>query len=123
MIGSDGLPHDAHPHPRLWGTFPRVIGHYGREIGLFTLEQAVHKMTGLPARRFGLEDRGVVREGAAADLVVFDPQTIIDRATYESPNEPAEGVELVIVNGKTAWRAGAPGEDRAGRFLARSQTG
>ena len=99
-----------------------MIGHYGREIGLFTLEQAVHKMTGLPAQRFGLGDRGVVREGAAADLVVFDPQTIIDRATYETPNEPAEGVELVIVNGKTAWRDGAPGEGRTGRFLARPQS-
>jgi N-acyl-D-aspartate/D-glutamate deacylase len=64
-----------------------------------------------------------VREGAAADLVVFDPQTIIDRATYENPNEPADGVELVIVNGKMAWRGGAPGEERTGRFLARSQTG
>jgi N-acyl-D-amino-acid deacylase len=100
-----------------------VIGHYGREVGLFTLETAVHKMTGLPARRFALEDRGVVREGAAADLVVFDPQTIIDRATYETPDRPAEGVELVIVNGKTAWRGGVPGEDGAGRFLARPQTG
>ena len=123
MIGSDGLPHDAHPHPRLWGTFPRVIGHYGREIGLFTLEAAVHKMTGLPARRFGLGDRGVVREGVAADLVVFDPETIIDRATYENPNEPADGIELVIVNGKTAWRDGTPGEDRAGRFITRPETG
>ena len=69
MIGSDGLPHDAHPHPRLWGTFPRVLGHYSRELGLFSLETAVHKMSGLSARNFKLEDRGEIREGAYADLL------------------------------------------------------
>ena len=74
MIGSDGLPHDAFPHPRLWGTFPRVLGHYARERGLFTLEAAVHKMTGLPARRFGLAGRGLVQPGYCADLTVFDPR-------------------------------------------------
>jgi N-acyl-D-aspartate/D-glutamate deacylase len=121
MIGSDGLPHDARPHPRLWGTFPRVIGHYARRLGLFTLEQAVHKMTGLPARQFGLSDRGELREGAAADLVVFDPETIIDRATYEDPVRASEGIELVMVNGRTTWRSGTSVEARAGRFLARSR--
>src|SRR6202158_3300771 len=80
MIGSDGLPHDAHPHPRLWGTFPRVLGHYSRELGLFPLEVAVHKMTGLSARQFRLEGRGEIRAGAFADIVVFDAATIGDRA-------------------------------------------
>src|SRR6185312_5532691 len=72
MIGSDGLPHDVHPHPRLWGTFPRILGHYCREVGLFSLEAAVHKMTGLSAARFGLAGRGIVAAGAYADLCVFD---------------------------------------------------
>ena len=119
MIGSDGLPHDEHPHPRLWGTFPRVLGHYARDVGLFTLEQAVHKMTGLSAERFGLAGRGVLRAEAAADLVVFDPETIIDRASFEDPIRPAAGIELVVVNGQVAWRGGV-GEARAGRFLHRT---
>ena len=91
MIGSDGLPHDEFPHPRLWGTFPRVLGHYARDQGLFSLEEAVHKMTGLPARRFGLADRGVLETGAMADLVLFDPETVIDTATFEQPKQPARG--------------------------------
>ena len=118
MIGSDGLPHDAHPHPRLWGTFPRVIGHYGRDVGLFPLEVAIHKMTGLPAKRFGIKDRGVLRGGAYADLVMFDPQTIIDAATFEAPMQPALGIGMVMVNGDVAWRDGVAGT-RAGRFLRR----
>src|SRR4029077_13863349 len=76
MIGSDGLPHDAFPHPRLWATFPRGLGHYSRKLGLFSLEQAVHKMTGLTARTFGLEDRGVLRPGAFADITLFDAATV-----------------------------------------------
>ena len=72
MVGSDGLPHDETPHPRLWGSFPRVLGHYARGLGLFPLEKAIHKMTGLTAARFGLADRGVLREGAHADLVLLD---------------------------------------------------
>ena len=74
MIGSDGLPHDAYPHPRLWGTFPRVLGHYSRDLGLFSMETAVHKMTGRTADVFGITDRGVIRAGAYADLVLFDPR-------------------------------------------------
>jgi N-acyl-D-aspartate/D-glutamate deacylase len=73
MIGSDGLPHDTAPHPRLWGAFPRVLGHYGRGLGLFPLEKAVHKMTGLTARNFGLADRGVLKEGAFADMPTGSP--------------------------------------------------
>ncbi|HEX5865569.1 MAG TPA: D-aminoacylase, partial [Casimicrobiaceae bacterium] len=83
MIGSDGLPHDQHPHPRLWGTFPRVLGHYSRDLGLFSLETAVHKMSGLSARQFKLEDRGEIRVGAYADVVMFDAATVKDVATFE----------------------------------------
>jgi N-acyl-D-amino-acid deacylase len=106
MIGSDGLPHDIHPHPRLWGTFPRVLGHYARDIGLFSLEEAVFRMTGLPAREFGIEQRGILAEGNFADLVIFDPETIIDTATFEEPRRPAAGIDHVFVNGVSVWRGG-----------------
>jgi N-acyl-D-amino-acid deacylase len=119
MIGSDGLPHDASPHPRLWGTFPRVLGHYGRGLGLFTLEKAVHKMTGLTAKNFGLKDRGVLREGAYADLALFDANTVDEAATYEKPIAPARGIEAVIVNGAVVWRDGQPTAARPGRVLHR----
>jgi N-acyl-D-amino-acid deacylase len=119
MIGSDGLPHDEHPHPRLWGTFPRVLGHYVREVGLLSLEQAVHKMTGLTAAQFGLRDRGAVREGAYADLVLFDPDAVIDRATFEHPVQPAAGIDLVLVNGRAVWRDGETTGARPGRALRR----
>ncbi len=119
MIGSDGLPHDVFPHPRLWGTFPRVLGHYGRELGLFPLEEAVHKMTGLSACTFGLKDRGEVRPGAFADLVVFDPATIRDAADFKAPTEQAEGIDMVIVGGAITWRDRAPTEARTGRFVRR----
>lgn len=105
MIGSDGLPHDAKPHPRLWGSFPRVFAHYVRERRLFSLEAAIHKMSGLPARRFGLHDRGVIEVGKAADLVLFDPAVIKDNATYLDPAAAPSGIEAVFVNGQLAlWR-------------------
>jgi len=119
MIGSDGLPHDASPHPRLWGTFPRVLGHYSRGLGLFPLERAVHKMTGLTARNFGLKDRGVLKEGAYADLTLFDPETVAEAATYESPIQAARGIEGVIVNGKLAWDQGRSTGAMTGRVLPR----
>jgi len=112
MIGSDGLPHDKHPHPRLWGTFPRILGHYVREVRLFSLENAIHKMTGMTAARFGLADRGVLREGNAADLVLFDAEKVKDTATYENPISAAEGISAVFVNGKPAHEGA-----RAGRLL------
>ncbi|MCY4129342.1 MAG: D-aminoacylase [Gammaproteobacteria bacterium] len=103
MIGSDGLPMDQHPHPRLWGTFPRVIRKYALERGLFSIEEAIRKMTSLPAHRFDLHDRGTLRQGNYADLVVFDPATIADRATYENPKQTAAGVNFVFVNGGLSW--------------------
>jgi N-acyl-D-amino-acid deacylase len=119
MIGSDGLPHDARPHPRLWGTFPRVLGHYAREVGLFSLETAVHKMTGLTAERFGLKDRGVLREGAYADIALFDPEQVIDAATFDDPVRPAKGIHTVMVNGIPVWSNGTPTGARPGRVLMR----
>ena len=117
MIGSDGLPHDAAPHPRLWGTFPRVLGHYSRTIGLFSLETAVHKMTGLTAARFRLADRGVLKEGSYADITIFDPASVIDAADFERSTEPAKGIDAVIVNGKVVWRGGRHTGARPGRVL------
>jgi N-acyl-D-amino-acid deacylase len=107
MIGSDGLQVGKRPHPRLWGTFPRVLGHYVREVGLFTLEEAVRKMTSLPARNFGLKNRGILANGYHADITIFDPDTIQDRADYENPTALASGVAAVIVNGTLTWSAGA----------------
>ncbi len=120
MVGSDGLPHDAAPHPRLWGTFPRVLGHYSRGLGLFPLETAVYKMTGLTARTFGLADRGVVRQGAFADLTVFDPHTVDEAATFARSIAPARGIAVVIVNGEPVWLDGQSTAARPGRVLRRT---
>lgn len=120
MIGSDGLPHDRHPHPRLWGAFPRVLARYWRDQQLFSLEQAVHKMTGLSARNFRLQGRGEVREGFFADLVVFDPARIRDMATYEYPLKQSEGIEAVFVNGALSFEAGQATDRRGGRLLTRT---
>ncbi|HWA43533.1 MAG TPA: D-aminoacylase [Hypericibacter adhaerens] len=117
MIGSDGLPFGRKVHPRLWGTFPRVLGHYAREQGLFTLEEAVRKMTSLSAARFGLEGRGRITPGFAADLVVFDAGRIIDRATYDDPTRPAAGIDCVLVAGEAVWDGGRPTGARPGRVL------
>src|SRR5207302_9244352 len=106
MIGSDGLPHDAAPHPRLWGSFPRVLGHYARGLNLFPLETAVYKMTGLTARTFGLKDRGVLKKGACADMVAFDAATVDDAATFAKPIQAEQGVDTVHVNGSNVWRRG-----------------
>ncbi len=122
MIGSDGLPCDPLPHPRLWGTFPRVLGHYCREQQLFSLAEAVHKMTGLSAQRFGLKDRGAIREGSSADLTLFDPERILDTATFADPQQPAQGIAGVWVNGALAYTAQGSTGQRAGRFLPRGKT-
>jgi amidohydrolase/N-acyl-D-amino-acid deacylase len=120
-IGSDGLPDDPLPHPRLWGTFPRVLGHYVRERRLFSLATAVRKMSGLSADRFGLAGRGYLREGYHADLVLFDPAAIRDEATFTDPQRPATGIAGVWVNGRRGWRDGAPTGERGGRFLRRGE--
>lgn len=120
MIGSDGLPNDPLPHPRLWGTFPRVLGHYSREHKLFSLGEAVRKMTSLPAQRFGLTDRGQIREGYCGDLVLFDAETVRDSASFGNPIHSAEGIEAVWVNGDLAYRNCASTGERAGRFLPRN---
>ena len=106
MIGSDGLPHDHHPHPRLWGTFPRVLGHYSRDLGPVPLEEAGRRMTSLPADWFGLTGRGVVRPGAFADVAVFDAATVKGTGTFTDPAQPAARIDLVMVNGQVVWRAG-----------------
>jgi N-acyl-D-amino-acid deacylase len=121
MIGSDGIPFDAHPHPRLWGTFPRVLGHYSRDLKLFPLEDAVRRMTSYPAQRFHLTGRGTIKPGAYADICVFDPATVIDTATFEKPIAPAAGIDTVLCNGAIAWRDGQPGGGRTGRALNRQQ--
>jgi N-acyl-D-amino-acid deacylase len=122
MIGSDGLPHDTFPHPRLWGTFPRVLGHYARDLKLFSLEAAVHKMTGHTASVFGMVDRGVIRAGAYADLVLFDPLTVRDASTFETPMSPAEGIVETWVNGQSTYVQGAGATDaRSGRLVSRNR--
>ncbi|TMH48343.1 MAG: D-aminoacylase, partial [Betaproteobacteria bacterium] len=110
----------AAPHPRLWGTFPRVLGHYSRGLNLFPLETAVHKMTGLTARTFGLADRGVLKQGFAADIVVFDENEIDEAASFAKPIQRAKGIDTVIVNGAVVWREGKSTGARPGRVLART---
>jgi N-acyl-D-amino-acid deacylase len=122
MIGSDGLPNDPRPHPRLWGTFPRVLGKYCREEKLFSFADAIHKMTAMPAQRFGLEGRGLIRRGYHADLVLFDPEKIIDTATFADPIQAATGIHGVWVNGELSYTAEGATTNRAGRFVARGKT-
>jgi N-acyl-D-amino-acid deacylase len=122
MIGSDGLPWDKHPHPRLWGTYPRVLGRYCRDERLFTLPEAIRKMTSMPAQRFGLAHRGKIAEGYIADLVLFDPATIHDTATFADPIRPAVGIHSVWVNGTLSYTAQGLTGNRAGRFLPRART-
>jgi N-acyl-D-amino-acid deacylase len=119
MVGSDGLPGPGVQHPRLWGTFPRVLGDYVRERGVLSLETAVHKMTGLTARRFGMAGRGSVGPGHAADLTVFDPATVRDRATYDEPALAPAGIEHVVVNGRVAVEHGEAVDLHAGAVLRR----
>lgn len=119
MIGSDGIPFDTHPHPRLWGTFPRVLGHYSRDLKLFPLEDAVRRMTSYSAQRFGLAKRGEVKPGFYADICVFDPATVIDTATFDTPIQPAKGIDTVLCNGGIVWQGGKPGGARLGRVLKR----
>jgi N-acyl-D-aspartate/D-glutamate deacylase len=123
MVASDGTATtpdsplgEFKVHPRYYGTFPRVLGHYVREEKLLSLEAAVRKMTFLPAARFGFTDRGRIEAGAVADLVLFNPQLIADRATYTDPHQFSAGIDAVIVAGRVAWN-GSQVEERAGRAL------
>jgi len=118
MIGSDGLPGAVKPHPRLWGTFPRVLSKYVRQEGVLTIESAIHKMTGLSAKTFGFIDRGLLQPGYKADLVLFDPETVHDTATYDRPDVPASGIVLVLVNGIPVWRDESHCGNFPGKFLA-----
>ena len=130
LVGSDGrsvapdsVAGQGRPHPRFYGTFPRVLGHYARDLGLLSLPEAVHKMTGAPAKVLGLVDRGLLREGYRADVTVFDPATIIDRATYEDPHRYPAGIGTVIVNGTVVVDAGEHTGTRPGRVLRRGPGG
>jgi N-acyl-D-amino-acid deacylase len=120
MIGSDGVPAaGAKPHPRLYGTFPRVLGRYARTEGLLSLEEAIYRMTGFPATKFRLRERGFVRAGFYADLVVFDPATILDTGTYDDPRQYPVGMHQVFVNGVQVMRDGCHTGTRPGRGLRR----
>ena len=122
MIGSDGIPTmGGKPHPRLYGTFARVLGHYSRDEGVLALEEAVHRMTGMAAAKFGLPGRGVIEPGAFADLVLFDPASIDDVATYESPRRHPAGIRQVWVNGTAVVRHGVHTGERPGRALRRGK--
>ena len=117
MASSDGILVGERPHPRGWGTFPRYLGVYVRELGILTWEGAIRKMTSLPAQRLGFPDRGLVRPGMAADLVCFDPETVRDTATYDDPKQLPEGIPYVAVNGRLAVDGGRLTGDLAGRSL------
>ncbi len=121
MIGSDGLPTlEGRPHPRLYGTFARVLGHYSRDVGVIGLAEAVHRMTGRPAEVFGLHDRGVIRPGSIADLVAFDPKTIIDTGTFDDPKRHPDGISGVWVSGTAVVVDGEHTGHRPGRVLRRT---
>ncbi|MGH8793167.1 MAG: N-acyl-D-amino-acid deacylase family protein [Stackebrandtia sp.] len=119
MVGSDGLLAATRPHPRAWGTFPRYLGRYVRELGLMTLEECVAHMTSRPARRLGLADRGLVREGFAADLALFDPDAVADAATFDEPRRQPLGIPYVTVNGGFAIDEGRRTNSATGRALRR----
>jgi len=122
MIASDGRlsrPGNGHPHPRAYGTFPRVLARYVRERGILTLESAIHKMTGMPAATLRLTDRGAVRAGARADITIFHADSVADLATFQEPHQYPAGIPYVIVNGTVAVDGGRFTGARAGRVLRR----
>ena len=121
MIGTDGLDRGSKPHPRAWGTYPRVLGKYVREEGIISLEDAIYKMSGFPAKKFQIANRGLIKKGFYADLVIFDPDTVIDNATYENSRVGPAGIPHVIVNGQFAVRDGQHAGSRSGRALRRGQ--
>ena len=124
MIGSDSIglsegvgPKHGKPHPRMYGTFPRVLGEYARDRGLFSLETAVRKMTGMPAERLRLKNRGLLKPGYAADIAVFDPATVKDEATFQEPHHYAAGIPYVVVNGTVVVDDGRMNPAGTGRVL------
>ena len=124
MVASDGRITEfgrGHPHPRAYGTFPRVLGHYAREKGIISMSEAIRKMTSLPAQRLGLTDRGQIKAGYHADLVIFDPETIIDKATFQKPHAYPEGIHVVIINGQVVKDDSGFKDVRAGRILRKQK--
>ena len=122
MVGTDAHLReltDGYCHPRNYGTYPRILGHYVREEKVLTLPEAIHKMTQMPAEKYNVRHRGVIRVGHFADLVVFDPSTAIDRATWENPHQYPDGIEYVMVNGRFAVRGGATTDECPGRVARR----
>ena len=120
IIASDGRItkfENGFPHPRVYGTFPRVIGHYARDKGVLSMEEAIKKMTSMPAKRLGLTDRGIIEDGLRADLVIFDPEKIIDKATFEKPHQYPEGIDYVIINGKVVLEKGKFFDIKSGEIL------
>ena len=127
MIGSDssaratyGILSAGKPHPRAYGTFPRVLGKYTREEKVLTLQEAIRKMTSFPAQKLGLKDRGLIKEGMWADITVFDPNKVIDKATFMTPHQYPEGIEYVIVNGKIVVEKGEHTKEKPGKVLRRT---
>ncbi len=121
MIVKDGLDTGSKPHQRAWGTYPRILGKYVRDEGVISLADAIHKMSGMPAEKFKLTGRGFIRPGAYADMVIFDPETVIDRATYEEPRVGPSGIRHVIANGQFIVRDGRHTHARPGRALRRGE--
>jgi N-acyl-D-amino-acid deacylase len=124
MVASDGrlaYMGEGHPHPRAYGTFPRVLGYYVRELGVLELQSALRKMTSIPAERLGLTDRGYLKEGMKADITIFNPETVIDKSTFVDPHHYPEGIEYVIVNGQLTIQEGVLTEKRGGRVLRKGK--
>lgn len=123
MIGTDGIPGFGvkKVHPRMSGTFPRILGRYVREQGILTIEEAIRKMTSLPAQTFGVQGKGLLKEGFDADVVIFDPANILDQATYEEPNQGPVGIRYVLVNGEIAAENGKVTGATSGKVLRHSK--
>jgi dihydroorotase/N-acyl-D-amino-acid deacylase len=124
MIASDGrlvVPGEGHPHPRWYGTFPRVLGHFVRERGTLSLEEAIYKMSLLPAETIGIKNRGLIKKGMFADITIFDKNTIIDKATFEDPHQYSEGIYYVLVNGSVAIDEGKFQNIKAGVVLKKNE--
>ncbi len=125
MVASDGRTTELgkkHPHPRVHGTFPRVLGHYSRDKKVLPLETAIYKMTGLPAKNFTIKKRGILKEGNFADVTIFDAEKIIDKATFEAPHQYPEGIHFVIVNGEITLEGGQYHDVRAGKILRKNSS-